>query len=189
MPVRLRPAFGLAVAAIALSCSGCGGAGKASSTGTSTTGATSASASRVPATSAHSPSSTKAQFVAQAQAICRALGAQEKPLKAREEAIKGEPATTMATDFVSLVRQAVAISRSTERKLQALAQPAADAHAIAALLNAFAEETIDANGIAKAANLQESTLGELAAKRLQQSIAKNSALAREYGMGDCVGAE
>jgi hypothetical protein len=67
--------------------------------------------------------------------------------------------------------------------------PAGNAHAIEQLLNAFAEETTDANGIAKAANLQEATLGELAAKDLQRSVARNKALAAGYGMGDCIGSE
>jgi hypothetical protein len=87
------------------------------------------------------------------------------------------------------VRQVVTDARAAESKLRALPRPASNAHAVEQLLKAFAEETTDANGIAKAANLQEATLGELAAKDLQKSVGENAALASEYGMGDCIGSE
>jgi hypothetical protein len=177
VPDRLKPAFGLAVLAVALLLSGCGSSSKPTTTASSTTPSTGA------------PSSTKAQFVSQANAICSALQAEEKPLQAQQEKLKALPSPTIDTAFVALVRHVVRIARSAESKLRALPIPAGNAHAIEQLLNAFAEETTDANGIAKAANLQEATLGELAAKDLQRSVARNKALAAEYGMGDCIGAE
>jgi hypothetical protein len=173
---RLKPAFGLAVLAVALLLSGCGSSSKPTTTSTTTA-------------STAGPSSTKAQFVSQASAICSALSAEEKPLQAQQEKLKALPSPTIDTAFVALVRKVVTYSRAAESKLRALPRPTGDAHAIEQLLNAFAEETTDANGIAKAANLQEATLGELAAKDLQKSVAKNKALAAEYGMGDCIGSE
>jgi hypothetical protein len=175
---RLRPAFGLAVLAVALLLCGCGGSSKPTATASTTT-----------ASSTTGPSSTKARFVSQAESICRALSAEEQPLQAQQEKLKALPSPTIDTAFVALVRQVVTYSRAAERKLQALPRPASGAPAIERLLNALSEENTDANGIAKAANLQEATLGELAAKDLQKSVAKNKALAAEYGMGHCIGSE
>jgi hypothetical protein len=175
---RLKPAFGLAALSVTfVLLSGCGSSSKPSAAASATTSSTAAS------------SSTKARFVAQAEAICSALQAQEKPLQAQQEKLKALPSPTIDTAFVALVRKVVTDARAAESKLSALPRPTSNAHPIERLLNAFAEETMDANGIAKAANLQEATLGELAAKDLQKSVAKNKALAAEYGMGDCIGAE
>jgi hypothetical protein len=175
---RLRPALGLSIVALAVLLAGCGGASKP-------TASTDSSAS-VPAQSA---SVTKARFVTQAEVICRALLAQQKPLEARQEQLKSLPSPTIDTAFVALVHKVVADSRAAEGKLAALERPTADSQAIKTLLSAFSEEIFDANGIAKAANLQEATLGELAAKDLSRSVEKNKALAAEYGMRDCIGAE
>jgi hypothetical protein len=173
---RLKPAFGPAVLAVALLLSGCGSSSKPTTTASTTP-------------SAGASSSTKAQFVSQASAVCSALRAEEKPLQAQQEKLKALPSPTIDTAFVALVRHVVRLARAAESKLRALPVPAGNAHAIEQLLNAFAEETTDANGIAKAANLQEATLGELAAKDLQKSVARNKALAAEYGMGACIGSE
>ncbi len=175
---RLRPAFGLGVLAAALLLAGCGSAGKPT-----------AAASPTTTPSTRGSSSTKTEFIARAEVICRTLSAEEKPLEAQQEKLKALPSPTIDTAFVALVRRVVAYSRAAERSLRALPLPAGDAHAIDGLLNALAEENTDANGIAKAANTQESTLGELAAKDLKASVAKNSATAAEYGMGHCIGAE
>ncbi|MGD0452563.1 MAG: hypothetical protein ABSB69_03120 [Solirubrobacteraceae bacterium] len=174
MPDRLRPALGLAMAAAAVLLSGCGSAGKPAATAHTT---------------AQGPPTTKARFVAQAGAICHTLSAQEKLLKARQEALKGLPAQSADTAFVALVDQLVADSRAAESKLRALGRPAGDARAIEGLLSALSEEATDASGIAKAADNQENSLGEAAEQALKRSVAANSALAAAYGMSDCIGSE
>jgi hypothetical protein len=171
MPDRPRPALGLAVGLAALLLSGCGGSG-------TRTGAAGASAA-----------TTKARFVAQAEAVCRALSAQEQPLKARQESLKGLPVAEADKAFVSLARRVVSLSRAAEGKLQALPRPPDDAQAIEKLLTSFSEETADANDIANAAASRESTLGEGAEQALRRSIAANSALADAYGMKACIGSE
>jgi uncharacterized protein YceK len=178
MADRLRPALGLAVvvavAVAVLMVSGCG------STGTTT--------AAVP-TSAPAATSTKAHFVARAEEICRTLSAQEEPLKAQQESLKGLPSASADSVFVSLVRQVLAISKAANSKLHALPQPAGDAQAIDKLLAGFSEQVAEVSSIADAATRQESAVGEAAEGALKRSIADNSGLADAYGMKACVGSE
>jgi len=165
-------ALGLAAVAIALLCCGCGSSSKSSA-----------------GAGSQSSTSTKAQFVAHAEQICSALSAHEQPLKTRQEALKKLPTATADTDFVALVHQVVAFSRAADSKLQLLSPPPGDAASVKKLLAAFAAETADANAIASAASRQESDTGEAAQDLLRKSVARTSALAAEYGMKDCIGAE
>jgi hypothetical protein len=159
---------------VALVCAGCG-----SSNTSSTTGATNAAAGAV----------TKAQFIAHAESICAKLNSQEKPLRTRQEALKGLPVDVADTDFVALVHQLVAFSKTAASQLALLPQPAQDKQAIAKLLAIFAAETTEATDIASAASRQESSTGEADEQALRKSIANNRALAAQYGMKDCIGAE
>jgi hypothetical protein len=175
---QLRGTLGLAAALAALLCSGCGGSGSTSSTGTHAGGATPTTAS-----------TTKAQFVAQAETICRTLSAQEKPLQARQEALKGLAPEVADAEFVSIVGKVVAYSQTAAGKLQALARPPGDAQAIEKLLSSFSQETTDVKAIEQAARKQESTPGEEAQDALRKTIDEHLALAEAYGMKDCIAAE
>jgi hypothetical protein len=171
-----QPTRALAVAClllIAVLCSSCGSSSKAS-TGT---GASSAEAS------------AKADFVTQAQRICSTLSTQEKPLKARQEALKGLSAAAAAQAFVALVRQLVAFSHAASAKLRLIPEPPGNAGAIHQLLSAFSQETSAATALATAAAKQESNTGETVQDALRSSIAHNRAAARQYGMSQCIGAE
>jgi hypothetical protein len=178
MPDRLRPAHGLAVGLAVLLLSGCGTAGTRTAT----------AHERVSA-STHRTAATKARYIAQAEAVCRALSTQEKSLKARQESLKGLPSASADKAFVSLARHVVALSRAAEGKLHALPPPPADVRAIDVLLTSFSEEIADATDIANAAANQESTIGEAAEGALKKSIADNTSLASAYGMKDCIGSE
>jgi hypothetical protein len=177
MPAMVgQPTRALAVAGlllIALLCASCGSTGKAS---------TAAGASGAEA-------SAKANFVAQAQHICSTLSTQEKPLKARQEALKGLSATAAAQAFVALVRQLVAFSHAASAKLKLIPEPPGDAGAIHQLLSGFAQETSAATALATAASKQESNTGETVQDALRSSIAHNRAAAQRYGMSQCIGAE
>jgi len=171
MANRPITAFGFLLAFTALGISACG-----SSSTTST-------ASTAPAAVA-----TQAQFIAQAASICAGVHSQEEPFKAREESLKNLPAATATPAFVSLVRQAAAISQAAGKRLRALPRPA-HAEAIEQLLDAYSEETADASKVATAAAEQENTLGQFAAESLARSIALHLASAKKYGMGDCFALE
>jgi hypothetical protein len=175
---RLRPALGLAAGLAAVTVAGCGSSG-AGTRGAQTGGSASSAGTQ----------STNASFVARAQTICRALSAQEQPLKARQESLKGLSTTASAKEFVSIAHQVVTLSHAADDKLQALARPPADTRAIEQLLSAFAREIVYATNIATAAANEENTPGEDAENELRRSIAANSALAATYGMKDCIGGE
>ncbi len=168
MLARLRPALGLAGALVLVLLAGCGASGS-----TSTAGA----------------SAAKARFVADARSVCRTLKAQEQPLKARQESLKGQPTAVVDKAFVSVARQVAALSRAADAKLQALPRPAADAHAIAGLLTSFSQEIADVTHVASSVADGQPAIGESADGALRKSIAQNSALADAYGMNACVGSE
>jgi len=177
MADRPRTAFALVLALAALAMSGCSGTN-------STAGSTSATS-----TTGSGALATRAQFIAQAASICQGVRSQEKPLKARQEALKSLPAAESEKEFVSLANQAASISRSADARLRALARPPADAHTIERLLQAYTEEANDASTLASAATRQESDLGESATLALAKSIATYSASAKSLGMGDCFAGE
>jgi hypothetical protein len=173
----LRGVFGFAAVLSAVLCTGCGSSSSGSADArTGGSGSTSSSA-------------TKAQFVAQAEAICRTLSAQEKPLKARQQALKGLSAEAADAEFVEIVGKVVAYSQAAESKLSALTRPAADAQSIETLLSSLSQETTDAKAIEQAARKQESSSGEQAQDALKRTIDENLPEAEKYGMKECIAAE
>ncbi len=152
----------------ALGVAGCGG------TSTKTTSATT-TAVQV----------TRGQFVAQASAVCASAGAQERPLKAREQALKGEPVAEANQAFVSLAREAATIAHDADERLRALKEPPAEAAAVQQLLRAYAEEANDALEISNAVAHQENNIGEAVSSALSRSITGNVAAAKRLGMGEC----
>lgn len=174
--MRRPPTTATALPAVllALVCAGCG------SSGTPTTNAGSRAAANA---------ATKAQFIANAKSICATLSTQEKPLKVRQEALKGLPVATADKEFVSLVHQLVVFSKAAATKLQSLPKPSQNAQAIEKLLTALSVETTEATDLADSASRQESSTGEADEQALRRSIANNSKLAAQYGMKDCIGGE
>lgn len=175
---QLRPALGLAVVLPVLALAGCGGGGTSTTTAHSSV-----------SISAQQAVTTKARFIVTAEGICRALNAQEAPLKSRQASLKGLSPAAADKAFVSLVHQVVDLSRASIGRLRALPRPPVDAAAIDRLLTGLSEEATDANGIAVAAVAQESSSGEAAEDALRRSVADNRTLADEYGMKDCFGSE
>jgi hypothetical protein len=174
-----RGAFGLAAVLAALVCAGCGSSSTAtSSTNAKTSGSTSASST-----------ATKAQFVSRAEAVCRTLSAQEKPLEARQAALKGLSPDLADEAFLAIVDKVIAYSQTAAGKLAAIPRPAADAQAIEKLLSSFSLETADAKVIQEAARKQESGPGEDAQDALRKTIDDNLPQAEAYGMRDCIAAE
>jgi hypothetical protein len=172
-----RGVFGLAAVLAALVCAGCG---SSSTSGTST---------NTSASTAGSSTATKAQFVAQAEAVCRTLSAQEKPLEARQQALKGLSPDLADEAFLTIVDKVIAYSQATATKLAAIPRPTADAQAIEKLLSSFSLETADAKVIQEAARKQESGPGEDAQDALRKTIDDNLPQAEAYGMRDCIAAE
>ncbi len=169
----------LALIALAMGAVGCG---STTSTQTGSGGAATSAASGTPAPS-------RARFVAQAEGFCRTLSSGEKPLKAREEALKGLPSAAYDKAFVVVANQVVALSRTAAEKLKTLPRPPADAASIEKALDAYSEEVADVANISYSVANQESSAGEAAVAALKRSIAGNASLAERYGLKDCTGSE
>jgi hypothetical protein len=175
MPVRPRRALGLALGVALVLLSGCGGSSGARDTPAGASGAGEGAA--------------KASFLAHAQALCRTLSAQEQPLKVRQESLKRLPSAVADKEFVALVRQLVALSRTAESRLRALPRPAGDAKDIERVRTSLSQQLADATEVASAAAKEESDVGEAAVLALRRSIAQNVGLAQRYGMKACLSGE
>jgi hypothetical protein len=178
MAHRPRAALGIVVAITTLGAAGCG----SSSSQTTTSNASTPAATTKSTT-------TKAQFVARAEAICRRLSAEEKPLKASQESLKGASAASAQQTFVSLADKVVKLSRTAEGQLRAIPPPPGEAAAIDQLLAVYREEASDVSNIAYFLTHQENSAGEAAAQALKRSVTGIVATARSYGMKDCIEAE
>jgi hypothetical protein len=178
MAHRPRAALGIVVAITTLGAAGCGSSSSQTATSNASTSATSTKST-----------TTKAQFVARAEAICRRLSAEEKPLKASQESLKGASAASAQQTFVSLAKEVVKLSRATEGQLRAIPPPPGEAAAIGRLLAVYREEATDVSNIAYFLTHQESSAGEAAAQALKRSVTGILATARSYGMKDCIESE
>jgi hypothetical protein len=178
MAHRPRAALGIVVAITTLGAAACG----SSSSQTATSNASTSAAGTKSTT-------TKAQFVARAEAICRRLSAEEKPLKASQESLKGASAAAAQQTFVSLAGKVVKLSRTAEGQLRAIPPPPGEAAAIDQLLAVYREEATDVSNIAYFLTHQENSAGEAAAQALKRSVTGIVATARSYGMKDCIESE
>jgi hypothetical protein len=178
MAHRPRAALGIAVAITTLGAAGCGSSSSTTATSNAST----------PAASTKS-TTTKAQFVARAEAICSRLSAEEKPLKASQESLKGASAASAQQTFVSLADKVVKLSRTAEGQLRAIPPPPGEAAAIDQLLAVYREEASDVSNIAYFLTHQENSAGEAAAQALKRSVTGIVATARSYGMKDCIESE
>lgn len=171
MASRPTAAFGLAAVLVACVVSGCGG--------TSNSGSNQSPAARA----------AKQRFVAQASAVCRTVQAEERPLRASEEQLKGQPLTEAEKQFVSLAQRAATIAHTADERLRALSRPSPEAHAISQVVQAYGEQAEDASKIASAAANKEGGVGESASVALSRSIAANLSAAKGLGMGKCLDVE
>jgi hypothetical protein len=171
MASRSTAAFGLAAVLMACAVSGCGSSGRSGP--------------------GPSPAQLAAhrRFVAQARAICHEVSAQQRLLRKREEALKGQPVGSAVKSFASLAGQAATIARTADGRLRALPRPTADAHAIAQTVQAYGEQASAASEIARAAAHEENSVGEAASVALSRSIAAHLGAARGLGMGGCLTVE
>jgi len=178
-------AVGLTLALAALVLAGCGSSH--ATTVTVTTGSTVAAAG-----GAAGGDAPAAQFAAQATRICEGVRTQQAPLRAQEEALKGQLGHSAASAdlaFSSLASQAAAIAQAALGRLTSLPRPPAEAQAIQQVLQAYSEQVGDAHTIASASASRQNSRGEAAASSLARSVLTHSAAARKLGMGECFGLE
>jgi hypothetical protein len=166
--IRQRPAAWPVVAA-GLALAGCGGAAKPSS----------------PKTSPVAPS-TRAQFIAQADAVCLAargslgqLQASTKSLLALKDAAKAYAAAA------PLFRRAQAVEQGELSRLRALRPPAADAATVASYLQAGASDVALVGRFAEAFGRHDRTALVTLARQAASTAATTKGLAQGYGFKVC----
>jgi hypothetical protein len=164
----------------ALAAAGCG----STATPTATRPATS---SRTETAAASEPIPTRAQFIAQADAICRRLRAEQAPLKARVAALQGlsERARSTFKTLASLLRQSIALARAADTRFAAIPRPVGDAATIDKLLAIHSEEVTEATNYANALDSYQRSAWEAAGAALTKAEAFDRGISQGYGMEVC----
>jgi hypothetical protein len=152
--------------------------------GCGSTGTPSASVHTGTSAEAPAPGATPARFVAAADAICRALHAQQQPLNDRVQALGNETAATRA-QLRTLLQQSVVFARAAVAKLRALPQPPGDAAAIGRLLAGYAQEAAEVTSFAHSLTNQEPERQKFASGSLERTTASDGTLARSLGLKVC----
>lgn len=179
LPKTFRPLRATGVIAALVACiatAGCGGTTSTTSAITRTQGATA------------TPPTTKAEFIAAGDAICRASDATIEPLKKRIKELEGESNASVAKSLPPILRQAVASERASLAKLQSLPEPAGESATIAKWLTAESESVTDQSNFADALANEEGTAREAAQQDAEKAKALAHGLAQGYGFKVC-GAE
>jgi hypothetical protein len=149
---------------------GCGGSG--SSTGQSTTAAGSGPA-------------TRAQFTAQAEAICHTLTAKEQALKQRVAALE-HVSGSQEKAAAPLIGQIVALRLAANEKLAALSEPPNDAVRVGRLVAGLFGETDDIAKVQQAFATGDRPGAEAAEQALFTTHAHDQKRARALGLQACV---
>jgi hypothetical protein len=131
-----------------------------------------------PATSTQ-PALTRAQFIAQADAICRALKLKRDSIQQRVNEAKSAKAA------VPLAHQYIADARSADEQIAALRPPVADQAAFHQLNNGYSEEAEEASAGAEDLASEQVEAGQKATRTLHAKVAFDEGLARGIGLTDC----
>lgn len=138
-----------------------------------------------PATPLPAPTTTRAQFITRADAICTELHAKDRPLELRAEALSRQASTASRGVLADLFEESIALARAADAKLSALARPGPDRSAIAALLRGYGSEAQDVSALATALRNDEPTLQESSEAALRGTESADKALARSLGLTAC----
>jgi hypothetical protein len=149
-------------------------------------GCGSSGSSTVPGTSAAgSAQATHAQFVAQAQAICRELKGKEAAFKQRVAALEKVPGS-QEKGAAPLIGQIVALERAANAKLAALSEPPQDAVSIGRLVAGLYEEADDSSNIEKDFATGDGPAAEAAERALLSWHVFDQRRANKLGLQACV---
>jgi hypothetical protein len=188
----LRSSSALAAAFVALATAGCGSTtNTVHSAATSTNPSTEASTVTLRSKGHETAVPTKAQYIAQADAICRTLKSQQAPLKARVRALNGSSQNTPSAikALAPLVHQSVRFSRAADAKLESLSKPTGERGTIEKLLAGYSEEARHATNFADALEHEERGAWEAAEKALAKTLGLDRSLAHGYGFKVCGNSE
>jgi hypothetical protein len=138
-----------------------------------------------PAQSIPPGSPTSAQFISRADAICAELQTEDHPLELRAEALGREASAASRGLLADLFEQSIALARSADAKLAALARPVAERAAIAELLTGYGSEAQDVTHLTSALREGEPSLQESSEAALKGMEQSDRALARSLGLKVC----
>jgi hypothetical protein len=180
LPETLRPlraAGAITAIVVCIAAAGCGG-----------TTSTTAAITRTQGVTTTSPTTTKAEFIATGDAICRSSDTAIKPIKQQIKDLEGQSNVSVTKNLPPILRQAVASERASLAKLQSLPEPVGETATIAKWLTAESESVTDQSNFADALANEEGTAREAAQQDAEKAKALAHGLAQGYGFKIC-GAE
>jgi hypothetical protein len=130
---------------------------------------------------------TRAQFIAQADAVCRSLKSQQAPITSKVGELEAKSGTSSKSALVALVLQDVTLARAADAKFAAIPKPPSDVATIEKLLTGYAEEATDLSNFADAYSNGERVAQESASASLKKAIAFDRGVAQGYGLKLCGG--
>jgi hypothetical protein len=172
---RMIPLGFVAAAAAALAVAGCG-SGSAATT-------TTVAAPALP--TATSPATSKAQFIARADAICARSKVRLKPVEQRLKGLAHVSESVVIAEAPAVIRQGAKLTREGIAQLQALPAPPGDAATVAKIITALNNEAADIDNLATATASGEGSAVEAAKTAGQTAKATYRGLAQGYGLKVC----
>jgi hypothetical protein len=131
---------------------------------------------------------TTAHFIAAADAICRALHAQQQPVNARVGALTQETKAARA-QLQSLLRRSVVYVHAADNKLKALPRPPGEAAEINRLLAGYDEEAEEVSSFADSLTRLEPERQRFSSGSLERTTAADRKVAESLGMKTCAASE
>lgn len=128
----------------------------------------------------------KADFVRQADAICRAGDAEVAELDAAIAAAqRGSDRTAVFAELARLTRRSVAVSSRAVDRLDALDKPAGDREALQGWIADARRQVALVGRLSTALAREDETAVATLSEQIDTLATRNNAFARRYGMADC----
>jgi hypothetical protein len=172
----LRSSAALATALVALAATSCGSTSTKSVSGQTASTTTAAATTSTP---------TRAQFIAQADSVCRAAGQATERFRRQLIQAERESSTPRRRSFPPILRQLIASERASVTKLRSLPEPAPDTTTITKWLTAASEAINDQSNLTDAFVNNERTAREAASQAANNAKALARSLAKGYGFKVC----
>jgi hypothetical protein len=128
---------------------------------------------------------TRAQFIAQADSVCRVAGEATNRARRRLKQVEREANAPASRSFPPILRQLIASERASVTRLKSLSEPARDTTTIAKWLTALSEAINDQSNLTDAVANKERTAREAAIQAANKAKTRGRGLAQSYGFRVC----